>query len=157
MGGEPSGALGVGVRAAPPFPPLPTSLRARGASRKRACGGPRPAREASEENCRPGLAPNGLRSETAGWNAELFFDSGRAGASQGGTDISVPFPAPPPPLIFISRAPVCRGISKVWGRPRGVTPESRRRVTDRRCYFLKHQGTRTSTLWPHRPNLHPVL
>ena len=123
MGGEPSGS-GCGLRRL--SPPLPTSLRAHGASRKRACGAPRPAREASEENYRPGLAPNGLRSEAAGWDAELLFDSGRAGASQGGTDISVSLPRPPPhaPLIFINRAPVYRGISKVWGRPRGVTPRS---------------------------------
>lgn len=76
MGGEPR----TGVRLRRLFPPLPTSLRASRGEQEAGVWAPRPAREASEENYRPGLAPNGLRSETAGWDAEPL-DSGRAGAS----------------------------------------------------------------------------
>ena len=89
------GALGSPRgRGAPPFPPLPTSLRARGASRKRACGGPRPAREASEENCRPGLAPtgSGLR-QPGGTQSSSLTAVGREPVREAQTSL-----APSPPL-----------------------------------------------------------
>lgn len=147
-------------KAAPPSP-ITHKLRARGASRKRACGASRPARRRLRRTTVRAWPPtgSGLRPP-GGTRSPLDSAVGREPVRE--AQISVSFRTPPTPRLFLSTGRPSAGISKVWGRLPAVSPRRKfcHRVTDRRCYLLsirEHARAHFGLTGPNSPPCPLVL